>query len=193
VTFEVATQQIRPAEQSGQPIGGLRHDPAEGEASDTPAGVERRLFNQVVVAIMRAYRRTGSPTTAHAYYYLLTVSGISVPAAAAGSVDDELGPTGTRRAAQTAGTGANGWMPAVAGGWRKGIAILRTYRRTRSASARSTPLGRRGFARLASFARVRQSSDPERTSNRRVSSCRKWVSESECGPKSRNERAVRPG
>jgi hypothetical protein len=53
----------------GQPIGDLRYDPAEGEASDTAAGVEHRLFNQVVVAIMRAYRRTGSaPTTAHAHY-----------------------------------------------------------------------------------------------------------------------------
>jgi hypothetical protein len=65
VTFEVANQQIRPAEASGQPIGDLRYD-----ATGTAAGVERRLFNQVVVAIMRAYRRTGSaPTTAHAYYY----------------------------------------------------------------------------------------------------------------------------
>jgi hypothetical protein len=70
VTFEAATQQIRPAEANGQPIGDLRYDPTEGEASGTAAGVERRLFNQVVVAIMRAYRRTGSaPTTAHAYYY----------------------------------------------------------------------------------------------------------------------------
>jgi hypothetical protein len=70
VTFEVATQQIRPAEPNGQPIGDLLYDPAEGEASGTAAGVERRLFNQVVVAIMRAYRRAGSaPTTAHAYYY----------------------------------------------------------------------------------------------------------------------------
>jgi hypothetical protein len=70
VTFEVATRRIRPAVQSGHPIGDLLYDPDEGEASGTAAGVERRLFNQVVVAIMRAYRRTGSaPTTAHAYYY----------------------------------------------------------------------------------------------------------------------------
>lgn len=70
VVFDVAAQQIRPAEQNGQPIGDLLYDPAVGEASGTAAGVERRLFNQVVVAIMRAYRRSGSaPTTAHAYYY----------------------------------------------------------------------------------------------------------------------------
>ena len=70
VTFEVANQRIRPADQSGQPIGDLVYDPAVGEASGTAAGVERRLFNQVVVAIMRAYRRSGSaPSTAHAYYY----------------------------------------------------------------------------------------------------------------------------
>ena len=70
VTFAVATRRIRPADQNGQPIGDLLYDPVEGEASGTAAGVERRLFNQVVVAIMRAYRRTGSaPTTAHAYYY----------------------------------------------------------------------------------------------------------------------------
>jgi hypothetical protein len=67
---EAAARRIRPAEASGQPIGDLLYDPAEGEASGAAAGVERRLFNQVVVAIMRAYRRTGSaPTTAHAYYY----------------------------------------------------------------------------------------------------------------------------
>ena len=41
-----------------------------GDASGTADGVNRRLFNQVVVAILRAYRRAGSaPTTAHAYYY----------------------------------------------------------------------------------------------------------------------------
>jgi hypothetical protein len=70
VTFEVATRRFRPAQQSGQPIGDLLYDPAEGEPSGTSAGVDRRLFNQVVVAILRAYRRAGSaPTTAHAYYY----------------------------------------------------------------------------------------------------------------------------
>jgi hypothetical protein len=32
--------------------------------------VNQRLFNQVVVAIMRAYKRAGTaPATAHAYYY----------------------------------------------------------------------------------------------------------------------------
>jgi hypothetical protein len=70
VTFEVTTQRIRSADQSAQPIGDLQYDPAVGEASGTATSVERRLFNQVVVAIMRAYRRSGSaPTTAHAYYY----------------------------------------------------------------------------------------------------------------------------
>jgi hypothetical protein len=64
VTFEVGTRCIRPAEPSGQPIGGLVYELAEGETSSTAAGVERRLFNQVVVAIMRGYRRTGSaPST----------------------------------------------------------------------------------------------------------------------------------
>jgi hypothetical protein len=70
VTLEVGTRCIRPAEPSGQPIGDLVYDPAEGETSGTAAGVERRLFNQVVVAIMRGYRRTESaPSTAHTYYY----------------------------------------------------------------------------------------------------------------------------
>lgn len=70
VTFEVATQRIRPADQNAQPIGDLLYDSAVGEASGTAAGVERRLFNQVVVAIMRVYRRSGSaPITAHAYYH----------------------------------------------------------------------------------------------------------------------------
>ena len=52
------------------PIGDLLFDPAAGEPSGTADGVNRRLFNQVVVAIMRAYRRAGAaPATAHAYYY----------------------------------------------------------------------------------------------------------------------------
>jgi hypothetical protein len=71
VTLESATQRIRPAGQSGQPIGDLVYDPGTGEAFGTAAGgVERRLFSQIVAAIMRAYRRSGSPpATAHAYYY----------------------------------------------------------------------------------------------------------------------------
>jgi len=70
VTFEVPTRRFRPADESGQPIGDLLFDPVVGEPSGTAAGMNRRLFNQVVVAIMRAYRRAGkAPTTAHAYYY----------------------------------------------------------------------------------------------------------------------------
>ena len=70
VTFEVPTQRFRPADNSGQPIGDLLFDPAVGEPSGAAAGVNHRLFNQVVVAIMRAYRRAGTaPATAHAYYY----------------------------------------------------------------------------------------------------------------------------
>lgn|SRR5690349_19305060 len=70
VTFEVPTRRFRPADGSGQPIGDLLFDPGVGEPSGTATGVNRRLFNQVVVAIMRAYRRAGTaPTTAHAYYY----------------------------------------------------------------------------------------------------------------------------
>jgi hypothetical protein len=70
VTFEVATRRFRPADSSGRPIGDLLFDPAVGDPSGTTAGVDRRLFNQVVVAIMRAYRRSGTaPPTAHAYYY----------------------------------------------------------------------------------------------------------------------------
>ena len=70
VTFEVPTRRIRPADGSGRPIGDLVFDPAADESSGTATGVDRRLFNQVVVAIMRAYRRTGAaPATAHAYYY----------------------------------------------------------------------------------------------------------------------------
>jgi hypothetical protein len=70
VTFEVETRRLRPADPTGQPIGDLLFDPEAGEPSGTAYGVNRRLFNQVVVAILRAYRRAGSaPTTAHAYYY----------------------------------------------------------------------------------------------------------------------------
>ena len=70
VTFEVSTRRFRPADGSGSPIGDLLFDPAAGEPSGTAEGVNRRLFNQVVVAIMRAYRRAGkAPETAHAYYY----------------------------------------------------------------------------------------------------------------------------
>jgi hypothetical protein len=70
VTFEVPTRRFRPADDRGHPIGDLLFDPADGEPSGAAAGVNRRMFNQVVVAIMRAYRRTGAaPATAHAYYY----------------------------------------------------------------------------------------------------------------------------
>lgn len=70
VTFEVSTRRFRPADEKGSPIGDLLFDPAVGEPSGTAAGVDRRLFDQVVVAIMRAYRRAGTaPATAHAYYY----------------------------------------------------------------------------------------------------------------------------
>ncbi|MBG0567835.1 hypothetical protein [Actinoplanes aureus] len=70
VTFETATQRMRPADHSGHAIGDLLYDPAVGEPSGTAASVNQRLFSQVVVAIMRAYRRAGTaPTTAHAYYY----------------------------------------------------------------------------------------------------------------------------
>lgn len=70
VTFEVATRRFRPANASGSPIGNLLFDTAAGEPSGTAEGVNRRLFNQEVVAIMRAHRRAGAaPATAHAYYY----------------------------------------------------------------------------------------------------------------------------
>ncbi|GID96183.1 hypothetical protein ACFQFC_20920 [Amorphoplanes digitatis] len=70
VTFEVATRKVRLADENGLPIGDLLFDPAAGEPSGTAPGMNQRLFNQVVVAIMRAYRRAGkAPATAHAYYY----------------------------------------------------------------------------------------------------------------------------
>lgn len=70
VTFEVGTRRFRPADHDGRPIGDLLYDPAAGDPSGVADGVNRRLFNQVVVAIMRAYRRAGrAPATAHTYYY----------------------------------------------------------------------------------------------------------------------------
>jgi hypothetical protein len=48
VAFEIADQRIRPADQSGRPIGDLQYDLTTGEAFGTAAGVERRLFAQVV-------------------------------------------------------------------------------------------------------------------------------------------------
>ena len=76
VTFEVPTRRFRPADHSGQPIGDLLFDPVAGEPSGAAVGVDQRLFNQrlfnqIVVAIMRAYRRAGgtAPTTAHTYFY----------------------------------------------------------------------------------------------------------------------------
>jgi hypothetical protein len=70
VTFEVQARKFRPADSSGQPIGDLLFDAVDGEANGTSAGVDRRLFSQVVTAIMRGYARAGkAPATAHAYYY----------------------------------------------------------------------------------------------------------------------------
>jgi len=70
VTFEVPTRRFRPADDSGQPIGGLLYDAATGDSQGTSAEVDKRLFSQVVAAILRSYTRAGkAPTTAHAYYY----------------------------------------------------------------------------------------------------------------------------
>lgn len=70
VTFEVPTRRFRPADGSGQPVGDLLFDGAAGESLGAAAGVDRRLFAQVVAAILRAYARAGkAPTTAHAHYY----------------------------------------------------------------------------------------------------------------------------
>jgi hypothetical protein len=70
VTFEVPTRRFRPSDDSGQPIGDLLFDAATGEPQGTSAEVDKRLFSQVVGAILRSHARTGkAPTTAHAYYY----------------------------------------------------------------------------------------------------------------------------
>lgn len=70
VAFEVGEQRVRPADGEGRPIGDLVFERVAGEPSGAAEGVDGRLFTQVVVALMRAYRREGkAPTTAHAYYY----------------------------------------------------------------------------------------------------------------------------
>jgi hypothetical protein len=70
VTFEVQTRTFDRQTKSGQPVGDLLFDPAEGDPSGAAPGVDRRLFDKVVVAIMRAYRRDGTaPRTAHVYFY----------------------------------------------------------------------------------------------------------------------------
>jgi hypothetical protein len=70
VTFEVPTRRFRPADSSGQPVGDLSFDGVAGESAGAAAGVDRRLFSQVVAAILRGYTRAGkAPTTAHAHYY----------------------------------------------------------------------------------------------------------------------------
>lgn len=61
---------FRPADDNGQPIGDLLFDAVAGESLGTAAGVDRRLFSQVVASILRGYARAGkAPTTAHAHYY----------------------------------------------------------------------------------------------------------------------------
>ncbi|MFG1606008.1 hypothetical protein [Actinoplanes sp. NPDC049265] len=70
VTFEVAARRFRPADGNGRPIGDLLFDAGTGDANGTAAGVDRRLFSQVVGAILRGYARAGQATaTAHAHYY----------------------------------------------------------------------------------------------------------------------------
>ncbi|MEV6490677.1 hypothetical protein AB0M20_18900 [Actinoplanes sp. NPDC051633] len=70
VILEVATRKVWPADADGHPLGNLVFDPDAGDPSGTAEGVDHRLFNQVVVALMRAVRRAGAaPATAHAYYY----------------------------------------------------------------------------------------------------------------------------
>ena len=70
VTFEVPSRRFRPADVNGRPIGDLLFDAVTGEANGIAAGVDRRLFSQVVAAILRGYGRAGkAPATAHAHYY----------------------------------------------------------------------------------------------------------------------------
>jgi hypothetical protein len=70
VTFDVPTRSFRPADDSGGPIGDLLFNAVTGESSGAATGVDRRLFSQVVAAILRSYARAGkAPTTAHAHYY----------------------------------------------------------------------------------------------------------------------------
>ncbi|XVU26106.1 hypothetical protein ACQPZJ_03325 [Actinoplanes sp. CA-054009] len=70
VTFEVPSQRIRPSDENGRPICDLLFDAAVGEPSGSADDVDVPLFIEVVVAIMRVYRRAGAaPATAHAYYF----------------------------------------------------------------------------------------------------------------------------
>jgi hypothetical protein len=70
VTFEVSTRRFRPADVDGRPLGDLLFDAITGSADGAAAGVDRRLFSQVVAAILRGYTRAGkAPATAHAHYY----------------------------------------------------------------------------------------------------------------------------
>ncbi|SNY62308.1 hypothetical protein [Paractinoplanes atraurantiacus] len=69
VAFEVRAQRIRPSDESGRPLGSLLFDAAVGEPSGSAEGVDIPLFIEIVVALMRIYRRAGcAPATAHAYY-----------------------------------------------------------------------------------------------------------------------------
>jgi hypothetical protein len=70
VSFEVSTLRFRPADGDGRAVGDLVFDGVAGESLGDAAGVDRRLFGQVVAAILRGYTKAGkAPTTAHAHYY----------------------------------------------------------------------------------------------------------------------------
>ncbi|MEV4345306.1 hypothetical protein AB0J83_12590 [Actinoplanes sp. NPDC049596] len=70
IAFEVPSQRIRPSDESGRPLGDLQFDAAVGEPEGSADGVDIPLFIEVVVALMRVYRRAGAaPATAHAYYF----------------------------------------------------------------------------------------------------------------------------
>jgi hypothetical protein len=69
VYFNPASKAFRPWDGSGF-IGDLTVDGDTGDVEGAADEVDRRLFMQVVGAILRAYAKSGEvPVTAHAYFH----------------------------------------------------------------------------------------------------------------------------
>ncbi|BAL86474.1 hypothetical protein AMIS_12540 [Actinoplanes missouriensis 431] len=70
VRFEPDSQRFRPADRAGNVLGDLTVDGVSGDTTGSADGVDRTVFTQVSVSILRRYTRSGEPPkTAHAHYY----------------------------------------------------------------------------------------------------------------------------
>jgi hypothetical protein len=70
VAFDPDTRQIRPSDASGNVLGSMIINGADGEVSGSADGIDPVVLTKVAGSILRAFKRSGeAPVTAHAHFY----------------------------------------------------------------------------------------------------------------------------